>query len=369
MNDSWAVNDKVSVNLGIRAEKVASDATSGIDSSLVVPRLAVAFDLLGDGRYTFQATYSHYAGKYSENQVSLNTNVDIQDELQSIYVGPSGQGVDFEPGFDPANYVTISGFFPTQNIFLDDNLKSPRTKEVTVSAGGALGERGYAKLTYINRRAGDFVEDFVTLAGGSTTITGSSGQQFGTFPNIIFQNTDALERNYDGLEFQGRYQVTDNFLIDGSYSAQLRNEGNFEGEARNQPAISTAAFNYPEVTPENRYFPLGRLDNFQRHKVRVWSIYNLELGSAGVVDIGGVWRYNSGVPTASGRTSMPLRPSRRSSLTSAMSTLLGSARSTSHRVVGRRRSTATDCSISRSTTASRSGIRSARGSNSSCSTP
>ena len=190
--------------------------------------------------------------------------------------------------------MTISGFFPTQNIFLDDNLKSPRTKEVTVSAGGALGERGYAKLTYINRRAGDFVEDFVTLAGGSTTITGSSGQQFGTFPNIIFQNTDALERNYDGLEFQGRYQVTDNFLIDGSYSAQLRNEGNFEGEARNQPAISTAAFNYPEVTPENRYFPLGRLDNFQRHKVRVWSIYNLELGSAGVVDIGGVWRYNSG---------------------------------------------------------------------------
>ena len=297
VNDSWAVHDKVSVNLGIRAEKVTSDATGGvpgIDSSTVVPRLAVAYDPLGDGRYTFQATYSHYTGKYSENQFGANTNVGIEDELQLGYVGPPGQGLDFAPGFDRANYVTIGGSFPTQNVFLDDDLKSPRTKEVTVSAGGALGDRGYAKLTYINRRASDFVESFVTLAGGSTTITGSDGQAFGTFSNTIFRNTDALERNYDGLEFQGRYQAADNFLIDGSYSVQLRNEGNFEGEARNMPGIPSSAFDYPEITPENRYFPTGRLDSFQRHKIRVWGIYNLELGTAGVVDLGGVWRYNSG---------------------------------------------------------------------------
>ena len=281
----------------VRAEQVTSDATGGIvgiDSGAVVPRLAVAYDPLGNGRYTFQATYSHYTGKYSENQVGLNTNVGIQDELEGFYIGPSGQGVDFAPGFDPANYVTIGGSFRTQNIFLDDNLTSPRTKEVTVSAGGTLGDRGYAKLAYINRRADDFVESFVTLAGGSTTITGGDGQEFGTFSNTIFRNTDALERNYDGLEFQGRYQVADNLLIDGTWTVQIQKDGNFEGEATNRPAISSAAFDYPEVTPENRYFPTGRLDDLQRHKVRLWGMYNVDLGTVGVVDFGAIWRYNSG---------------------------------------------------------------------------
>ena len=107
--------------------------------------------------------------------------------------------------------------------------------------------------------------------GGSTTV-GMDGATFGTFSNRIYRNTDALERNYDGLEFQSRYQVADNFLLDGAWTVQLRNEGNFEGEARNNPGVSSAAFDYPEATPENRYFPFGRLDDFQRHKVRLWGI-------------------------------------------------------------------------------------------------
>ena len=298
VNDNWAVNDNISINLGLRGEKVTSDATGGIaglDTVAVVPRLAVAFDPGGDGRYTFQATYSQYAGKYSDAQFAANTNVGTPDELTAVYIGPPGQGVDFAPGFDTANYFTVAGDFPVQNVFFDDNLKSPRTKELTVSAGAAIGDHGYAKLTYINRRASDFVEDFVTLDGGSTLVTGEDGEAFGTFSNITYRNTDALERNYDGLEFQGRYQAASNVLVDGSYTVQIRNEGNFEGESRNMPATSSSSFRYPEITPENRYFPTGRLDDFQRHKIRLWAIYNLDIGAAGRVDIGGIWRYNSGL--------------------------------------------------------------------------
>ena len=305
LNDNWALSDHVSVNLGIRAEKVKSDATGGIvgvDTSAVVPRLAVALDPLGDGQYTLQATYSHYTGKYSESQFAENTNVGNPNSLQAIYVGPAGQGLDFAPGFDSANYFTFGGDFATQNVFFDDNLKSPRTKEFTVSGGGALGARGYGKLTYINRRASNFVEDFITVDGGSTTII-EEGIDIGTFSNTIFRNTDALVRNYDALEIQSRYQIADNFLIDGTWTVQITNEGNFEGEATNQPGISSTAFDYPEAYPENRYYPLGRLDDFQRHKVRVWGVYNLGLGPADTVDLGAIWRYNSGL-TYSLRTSV-----------------------------------------------------------------
>ena len=296
VNDEWALNEHFSFNLGVRGETVDSEATGGIttvDTSSVVPRLGVAYDPLGDGRFTIQSTYSHYAGKYSENQFAETTNVGNPDLLVGIYTGPPGEGRDFAPGFDVNNYFIVDGSFATQNVMLDPDLKSPLTKEFTVSAGGTLGNRGHLKATFIRRRAGNFIEDFLDTTTGSTEIM-HEGRSYGTFVNEVFRNTDLLERNYDALQFDGRYSVTSRFQLDGSYTVQLRNEGNFEGEATNQPGISSVAFDYPEIFTPERNYPLGRLNDFQRHKIRIWGIYNLGLGPAGDVDLGGIWRYNSG---------------------------------------------------------------------------
>ena len=296
VNDSWTVGSHLSLNLGLRAEKVNSQATgdiSGIGTGAVVPRLAAAYDPTGNGRVTIQTTYGHYAGRYSEAQFSQNTNVGAPDLLLGVYTGPAGQGRDFAPGFDPANYTTVFGLFPNQNVIFGDGLSSPLTKELTVSVGTTLGSRGHSKVSFIHRTTSDVVEDFFTIDGGATMVVGD-GQSFGTFENRVFRNTDALKRSYDALQFQGRMQVTDDFLVDGSWTTQLRNDGNFEGEATNRPAISSPAFDYPEITPAARYYPTGRLDDFQRHKIRLWGIYSHDLDSAGAVDVAGIWRYDSG---------------------------------------------------------------------------
>ncbi|MCY4602365.1 MAG: TonB-dependent receptor [Acidobacteria bacterium] len=297
VNDEWALNEHFSFNLGVRGEVIDSEATGGIttvDTSSVVPRLGVAYDPLGDGRFTIQSTYSHYAGKYSEAQFAEITNVGNPDLLIGIYTGPPGQGRDFAPGFDvDNNYRIVDGSFATQNVMFDPDLKSPLTKEFTVSAGGTLGNRGHLKATYIRRRAGNFIEDFLDLSTGSTEVM-YEGASYGTFVNQVFRNTDLLERNYDALQFDGRYSVTSRFQLDGSYTVQLRNEGNFEGEATNQPGVPSVAFDYPEIFTPERNYPFGRLNDFQRHKIRVWGIYNLGLGTAGDVDLAGIWRYNSG---------------------------------------------------------------------------
>ncbi len=296
LNDEWALNEHFSFNLGVRGETIDSEATGGIttvDTSSVVPRLGVAYDPLGDGRFTIQSTYSHYAGKYSEAQFSETTNVGNPDLLIGVYNGPPGEGRDFAPGFDVDNYRIVDGSFAAQNVFLDPNLKSPLTKEFTASAGGTIGSAGYVKATYIRRRAGNFIEDFLDLTTGATEIM-HEGRSYGTFVNEVFRNTDELQRNYDALQFDGSYRVTSAFQLDGSYTVQLRNEGNFEGEATNQPGISSVAFDYPEIFTPERNYPFGRLNDFQRHKVRIWGIYNLGLGRAGDVDLGGIWRYNSG---------------------------------------------------------------------------
>ncbi len=297
VNDNWTLGDHFSFNLGVRGEAVDSEATGGIttvDTSSVVPRLGMAYDPRGDGRFTIQSTYSHYAGKYSEAQFAETTNVGNPDVLVGIYLGPAGQGRDFAPGFDPDNYLTVDGGFATQNVFSDPGLKSPLTKEFTVSAGAALGGDGYFKATFIRRRASNFIEDFIDLATGFTDVT-HEGQSFGTFDNQVFRNTNELQRNYDALQFDGTYRPWRALQLDGSYTLQIKNEGNFEGEATNQPGVPSIAFDYPEIFDPDRHFPYGRLNDFQRHKIRVWGIYNLDLGGVGAVDVGGIWRYNSGL--------------------------------------------------------------------------
>ena len=178
-------------------------------------------------------------------------------------------------------------------MFFGDELRSPLTKEFTLGSAAAIGDRAYTKVTYIHRTTGNIVEDFFTLDGGSTTII-ENGMSFGTFTNQVFRNTDLLHRQYDGIEFLGQYRVTDSFVLDASVTVQINNDGTFEGEAVNQPSISSSAFDYPEITPADRYFRAGRLPGFQRHKTRLWGIYNLDLGRHGDVGIAGIWRYNSG---------------------------------------------------------------------------
>src|SRR5262249_10178400 len=49
--DNWAVGRKLSLNLGLRYEKVRSEATGGIigvDTDTIVPRLAATYDVKGD---------------------------------------------------------------------------------------------------------------------------------------------------------------------------------------------------------------------------------------------------------------------------------------------------------------------------------
>ena len=181
INDNWALNEHLSFNLGVRGEMVSGEAMPGdittVDTSAIVPRLAASYDPLGDGRYSIQATYSHYSGKYSEAQFAENTNVGKPSLLlasmsvrrTSARALPNATAADC-PGLDPNNYVTVYGSFPTQNVFTDDRLNSPITQEFTLSSGATLGDRGYVQATYVRRRSGSFVEDYQDLTTGTTTL-------------------------------------------------------------------------------------------------------------------------------------------------------------------------------------------------------
>ena len=294
IQDQWRLGRHFTFDIGARYEKVDGEATGNIttvDTSAFAPRLAASYDILGDGRFVAQTTYAHYAGKYSESQFAQNTTVGNPTYILSVYTGPPGAGVDFAPGLDPANYEVIDGEFPLANVIVRPDISSPITREFTASLGAAIG-RGYVKGTFVDRDVNNVVEDFITLAGGSTTVI-DGGIDYGTFQNVIYDNSDIPERRYQALQFQSRYPLFDRLTLYGNYTLQFKNDGNFEGEGVNTPGSPSVFGDYPEIFTEGRNYPTGRLNDFQRHKIRAWGIYNQPLGFMGAVDFSLLWRYDS----------------------------------------------------------------------------
>ena len=296
LNDRWTLNDHVNFNLGLRYERHTADTTqAGIvtpNSSVVVPRLGVSFDPKGDGQWVLQASYAVYAGKASETQYADNTNVGSPNRVDLRYNGPAGQGLDFAPGFDMANYTPFNGSFPVANVSIDDGLKTPSTREFTLQAGTRLGRRGEVKAIYTNRRTSDLLEDFFTVDRGQTRVT-EGGRTFGPFDNAFITNTDVAFRKFDSMQLVSSYRFSEKVSVWGHYTMQLKNEGNFEGEAANQPGNYSVISDRPEILSEARHFPSGRLAQYQRHKVRTAVSLGQGLGRAGMVNLGLLYSYDS----------------------------------------------------------------------------
>ena len=295
VSDRWSAGPRLTLDLGARVEHVSTDAerqAQAVHAHALMPRLGATYALTADGRTTAAATYGVYAGTYNDVQFSRNSAAGNADRITGTYTGPSGEGLAFPPAFDPANYSTISGTFPTANISFASNLASPTTHEATLSVGREFGKGVWARGRYVRRRATDFVEDFITIADGKTVVA-RNGVTFGTFDNAVYRNSSLPKREYDAVDVQAGWQVAKTLSVAAQWTTQLRNNGNFEGEAASNPAIPSVIGDYPEIYIASRDFPMGRLDDFQRSKVRMWASWSRDLGRAGVLDLAPMYRYNS----------------------------------------------------------------------------
>jgi len=317
VQDHWVVAPRLSLDLGTRFEAVRGKATGDlltVDTTRLVPRLGIAYDLMGDGRTTLQATYGHYSGKYGENQYAQNTDVGNPSRVTYGYTGPAGQGLDFAPAFDLRNYATIiSAVFPTANVSVADDVQSPTVREFTLGLGRGLGNRGYAKATYQWRRWYGFLDDFIFLSNGIVNVN-RNGANVGDLTKSVYDNasTKDIHREYQAMIFQSDYRWRDNINFGGHYTLQVRNNGNFDAEAANQPGIPSLFGDYPEVLGPAiaRYLPAGRLADYQRHKLRFYGTYTLgsNTGRLGALDVSPIWRVNSGQVYSIYADGVPLTP-------------------------------------------------------------
>jgi hypothetical protein len=297
LHDRWTINARWSADLGVRQERssaASSSAFGGINANTVMPRLAASYNIDGHGAQVVHATYGHYAGRYPEIPIGRSTGLGNPDLWLGVYVGPVGQGRSFAPGFDPSNYLTVAGRFPTANVSVDDRLSPPLVKEFTTSYGAALlNGRGFVQTAFVWRRWSDFIEDDISLANGTTHVI-RNGFDVGTVTNVLYRNRGDAVRRYQAVEFQGRFRASSNWTLNGTYTLQLQNDGNEAGEAVDQPGATGPLGDYPEVFTSDRQYPNGRLPSFQRHRLRAWSIYRVEMGRAGALSLSALVRAESG---------------------------------------------------------------------------
>src|SRR5262249_49627016 len=109
----------------------------------------------------------------------------------------------------------------------------------------------------------------------------------------VYQNTSLAHREYQGMVFQASHRFSNRWTMNGHYTVQFKNDGNYEGEARNEPGKTSLIGDYPEAFNAQRYFPDGRLQDFQRHRLRIWSVYNVPMNQYGDLSISGLWRVDS----------------------------------------------------------------------------
>ncbi len=141
------------------------------------------------------------------------------------------------------------------------------------------------------RKTTNFVEDFASLKNGVVDVP-----LVGTLTNRVLDNTDVPRRSYQAAILQTDYRVADRMWMGADYTLQVKDHGNFAGEAAGVPGAQSIYGDFPEIYAPalDRLMPYGRLDSFQRHKMRAYGTYTQSMGRFGSVDLSPIWRVNSG---------------------------------------------------------------------------
>lgn len=311
INDRWRLNDHWSFNLGVRYDENAGEDASGqtvADDSKISPRLSAAFDPKGDGDWVFNLNYGQYVAALANSQANSTAQGGNPATIQWFYRGPSINADPNGPlvGTEEALNIIWNWFdaqggtnnlsnirlvsIPGATTIIQDSLNSPHTTEYAVGVAKRLGSLGLVRADFVHREGGDFYISRTDLSTGRTTTP--SGQS----ANVSFiENDDRLERVYDGLHTQFQLRPSDRLFIGGNYTWSHA-RGNVDGENTASGPIPSTAFSFPEYKDLSWHNPRGDLQVDQRHRARVWVVYDILTGGRNNLNVSLLQNYYSGLP-------------------------------------------------------------------------
>lgn len=300
LNDKWDLNSHWSFNLGVRYDANEGKDSSGnliADDAAFSPRLGAIYDIQGNGRFRVNASYSRYVSRIAEtiggsagrggnpaafyweyygDTINGDGSLDYTGaftQLLQWFQGeaavniPTAYGTVGVPNADAMVYIDVPGLTSQFN----GTLHSPAVDELTLGGGFQIGAKGFLRADLIHREWKNMYSRRIDLTTGSVLY-----EPFGLdFDLGLVENTDGLEREYNGLQLQGNYRMSDRFTVGGNYTLS-KTEGNTVGETSGSGPVPDADFQYAQYKNFEQNNPSGYLDGIdQRHKLRAWASYDL----------------------------------------------------------------------------------------------
>ncbi|MHB0968895.1 MAG: TonB-dependent receptor [Thermoanaerobaculia bacterium] len=311
LNDKWDLNRYLSFNLGVRYDKTTAEDSQGnatADDDGISPRLGIIYDTFGDGKLRLNAGYSTYVGRLAEGVQGAGSAAGDPWGIYYYYdgdpiVGTSDQvvrqvidwfnsqgGTDYanwQGAYDPA--LSIGGF----STRLAGGLVAPSVDEWTIGAGWQITPNSFIRANYVDRVWNDYYGQFTNTTTGSVVepITGAEADL------TLIENTDLLEREYQGIDVTARTRFFNRFQAGANYTwSELK--GNAEGEGTSGGPQSEGGWilQYPEYQGYIQNRPYGFLSGDQTHKLRAWIGADWSLGRAGTLNVSVLERFDTGLP-------------------------------------------------------------------------
>ena len=304
IQDSWAIMDKVTLNIGGRYDAQYLYADQGLAIALPnqwSPRVGVIVDPLQTGSAKLFANFAIYYQSLPLNVVDRagSGEPSIRSRRAMEDCDPNLEGYP-DTCFDPANLVTIPGkgpYDPNQRwlyvgvgqVSVDPEIDAGSSSEFSAGGEYELIPNGRLSLTYIRRWTNNTIED-MSRDEASTYFIGNPGRGIASdFPEV--------QRKYDAGILAFSKTFSDLWLAQASYTlSYLR--GNWDGLFRPQTDQldpgTNSDFDLRSLTV-NRY---GPLDGDRRHEIKFFGARDIPITQQHHINLGASYRARSGAPTS-----------------------------------------------------------------------
>jgi outer membrane receptor protein involved in Fe transport len=321
VQDSWAVSQRLTLNLGLRWERY--DNRNGLGETFIettdqwAPRLGLVWDPKGDGRSKVYGSYGVYY-----LPIASNTNVKVAGAVYRStgwYVLDGGVNPDGSPealGEELAFTLLYDGETPDPREVISDNFEPMSQEEVIAGYEHAIGTTWSLGVRGVARRFNQVIEDY-SIQHALTTVyglpfddgdfvyrIGNPGSDLEGWYDLdgdgvldrVHLSAEALgypkaERNYYGVDLIFKRRFADNWALQGSYTwSHLY--GNYEGYTNSDVGQSDPGVTQTFDTPALLEHSSGNLPNDRRHTAKLFGTYSWPWG----LQLGGNLFFSTGRP-------------------------------------------------------------------------
>jgi len=326
LQDQWAINNKLTVNAGIRTENEnvpAYSTAEGVPTNpikfgwgdKVAPRAGFAYDLKGDGRTKLYGSWGLF---YDIFKLNLPRGSFGGDKWISYYYTldtPNFESLRDSPQCPPTCPGTFirsidfraASVTPGRDVEEPGVFKPMRTQELSFGFEHQLSNVMAASVRYVHKQLDRAIDDigdqdpdgneaYIIANPGEGLVTQfdiSSGQSVflpqepgGVFPaNAQLITMPKATRNYNSVEFALQKRLANSWLGNLSYTWS-RDAGNYSGlsssdeNGRDNPNNSRD-FDYPSMSFDQTGKVLdGVFDTDRTHQIKAQGVYQFKWGTS-----------------------------------------------------------------------------------------